>query len=648
MSKLADDRGRIRLFRAMSGALSVAVVFAVVEVLIHFNTYDRSVQAPQLAMASFANVAVVGAAALALVFAGWVVGSVFAIPAGRFRRNVKGAFMSLAPALGAGGLAWSTRTFGLISGLNDPYISLGIAGFIGLVVGLLVWHIGLSRDPSLMNLTRVLVLGVWATCAGGAIVGAVKTSTYVDRWAQTGRSSPLGEITESSPNLLVVVLDTLRADRVGKHGESTLTPNWNRLAESSYVYENAISTAPWTLPAHASLLTGLYPDQHGVNWGHYALSDEAPTLGELASGGGYDTFAVSNNWLLNEENGFGRGFDRFLEITRDPYLSRWRLALRCGAVAALAQQFGLSSDAAYDQGSAMTNALLSKRFRRQSDSGRPFFALVNYFEAHDPYRPPQRFLNKYLSKRERVAYRGLRQSEERLAACACGLPDIFDEADIALMERLYDAEVAYQDEVVGDLVAMLERYGLLDNTWLVVTSDHGELFGEWDMVYHTASSHYKLLHVPLLVRPPGGVDPTRITSPVQPVDIFVTLAEAGGFEIPSTVTRAYSLPTNADEPGGRELCVSQTHGASLAGLSMTQRRNFQFDLTRWMHWYDSVYADGFMLEMDSAGGMRLFDVAGDPGMEVDLAAEQTQRVYSLQQRFEDWSGRARARVTSRR
>jgi len=213
------------------------------------------------------------------------------------------------------------------------------------------------------------------------------------------------------------------------------------------------------------------------------------------------------------------------------------------------------------------------------------------------------------------------------------------------MKRLYDAEVAYQDEVIGDLVLMLERYGLLENTWLVVTSDHGELFGEWDMVSHTASSHYKLLHVPLLVRPPGGVDPTRIASPVQPVDIFVTLAEAGGFPIPSTVTRAYSLPVDANEPGERELCVSQSYGASLAGLSRAQRRNVKLDLTRWMRWYDNVYADGYMLEMDSAGGRRLFDVAGDPGMEVDVAAEQTERVYSLEQRFQDWSGRARTRVT---
>ncbi len=646
MTELADDRGRIRLFRAISGTLSVAVVFAVVEVLVHFNTYDRPVEASQLAMAVFANVGVVGAGALALVLVGWIVGSIFAFPAGRFRRDVKAGFMSLAPGLGAGAIAWSTCTFGLVSGADDPYISSGVAGFVGLIVGLSVWHIGLSRDPSLMNLTRAMVVGVWLVCTGGAIVGAGKTASYVEGLAQVEVES--SGAAGSSPNLLVVVLDTLRADRVGVYGESELTPNLDRLAESSYIYENAISTAPWTLPSHASLLTGLYPEDHGVNWGHYELDRDAPTLGELAQDRGYDTLAISNNWLLNEENGFGRGFDRFVETTRDPYLSRWRLALRCGAVGAITKHFGLSSDAAYDQGSAVTNAILSKRLGRQGESGKPFLALVNYFEAHDPYRPPARFLNKYLNAHERAAYRGLRQSEGRLAACACGLPDVFDKGDIALMERLYDAEVAYQDEVVGDLIAMLDRHGLLETTWLVVTSDHGELFGEWDMVNHTASSHYKLLHVPLLVRPPGGVDETRIAWPAQPVDIFMTLAEAGGFAVPSTVSRAYALSTEADEPGERTVCVAQSHGASLAGLSMAQREDHQIDLTRWMRWYDSVYADGFMLEMDSAGGRRLFEVAGDPRMEVDVASEKSERVYSLEQRFSDWSGRARARVTLRR
>lgn len=648
MADLADDRGRIRLFRAMSGVLAVAVVLAVLEVLVRFNTYDRPVEAPQLAMALFSNVGLTGAGALLLVLVGWLVGSVVALAAGRFRRSVKGVFMSLVPAVGAAALAWSTQTFGLATGTNDSIIALGIAGFVGLIIGLSIWHIGLSRDPSLMNLTRVLVVGVWATCAGGAVFGASKTARRLDEWAKPTRQSVDAEASASSPNLLVVVLDTLRADRVGVYGDSTLTPNLDRLAESSYIYENAISTAPWTLPMHASLLTGLYPEEHGVNWGHYALGEEAPTLGELAREGGYETFAVSNNWLLNEENGFGRGFDRFVETTRDPHLSRWRLALRCGVVGAVAQRFGLSSDAAYDQGSAITNALLSKRFAHAGDSGAPFFALVNYFEAHDPYRPPERFVKKHLSERETSAYRRLEQGEESLAACACGLPGIFDDADVALMKRLYDAEVAYQDEVVGELVAMLDRGGLLDTTWLVVTSDHGELFGEWDMVYHTASSHYKLLHVPLLVRPPGGVDQTRIPWPAQPVDIFVTLAEAAGLAIPSTVTKAYPLATDADEPGKREVCVAQTHGASLAGLSMTQRRDLRFDLTRWMRWYDSVYADGFMLEMDSAGGRRLFDVAGDPGMDVDVAAEQMERVYSLERRFEDWSGRAPTRVTLRR
>ena len=211
------------------------------------------------------------------------------------------------------------------------------------------------------------------------------------------------------------------------------------------------------------------------------------------------------------------------------------------------------------------------------------------------------------------------------------------------MARLYDADVAYQDQIVGELIDILDDADLLDNTWVVITSDHGELFGEWDMVYHTAGAHYQLLHVPLIVRPPGGVEAQRVDALVQPVDVFMTLALAGGAVIPAGVegtalsVGAYPLPLRADEPSKRTVCFAQTHGASIAGLSVTQRRNLQTDVTRWLRWIDTAYSDGYLLETDSLGQRRLFDVQNDPAMERDLVQQRKDVVNALSEVLENWT-----------
>jgi arylsulfatase A-like enzyme len=204
------------------------------------------------------------------------------------------------------------------------------------------------------------------------------------------------------------------------------------------------------------------------------------------------------------------------------------------------------------------------------------------------------------------------------------------------MKSLYSAEVAYQDHMTGQLLDILKEADLFEDSWIIVMSDHGELFGEWGMVWHTASSHYQLLHVPLIVRPPGGADGRRLETPVQPVDIFVTLLEEAGVEVPALVRRAYPLPLQRDERPRRQLSVAQSHGASLVSLWTTQHTNLQSDLTHWLTWVDSVYADGYLLEMNSEGGRALFDVTEDPRMEVDQAALDPEKAQAMVNALVDW------------
>ncbi len=484
---------------------------------------------------------------------------------------------------------------------------------------------------------RSIQWGVAAALLFCLTATAAKTSRTYARlkpWASpvgaAGVDDPFAE-----PNIILIVLDTLRWDHVGVNSGVALTPNIDRLAKSSVVYRHAMSTSSWTLPTHASLFTGLYPSEHGVNWGHYRLDDGPPVLAELLKQRGYHTFAVSNNWLLSRGNGFARGFDFFLETATNPLVSGWRLALRCALPAQIGEWFGMPPEIAYDAGSSWTNVLVSRRLKSLSSDTSPFFCFINYFEPHDPYLPPQPDLDSYLTPAQIKAKKEFRQTQADLCAHACGLTKTFTEDRIDLMTALYNAEVAYQDSMLGRLFNTLEQCGQFDTSWIIVTSDHGELFGESGMVFHTAGAHYKLLHVPLLVRPPGGVEGRIVETPVQPVDVFRTLVSVAGSELPASVTRAFPLPL-ADDLRGRQLCVSETFGASLTGLSETQSRNMQIDVSQWLHWITSVYSDGFVLELHNGKPHSLYEVQNDPSMENDLLKKLPDVVNRIFVNYQQW------------
>lgn len=626
------------MIRTLIASIALALTAAVAEVMVRWQLSPENVQAPQLALAVFSNVAVLGLGVLALTTVGWCVGRLLVLVCPERRSGVDTAVPSVLLGVVAAVLFVLTDGLGIAPAIENVALVVPCGVLLGVGIGGYTMY---TRRRGAHRLPASLCFGaaiVWVVCIVATALGVARTNTQIGQWVDHAADGGGATTPASSPSVILVVVDTLRADCVGTSPgrPRSLTPNLDRLAESSVVYTNALSTAPWTLPSHASLFTGLYPEMHGVNWGHYALDDRWPVLSGLLKSKGYSTFAISNNWLLSRENGFARGFDTYIETATDPALKSWRLALQCGVLRSLAGGMGLAPEVAEDAGSAWTNWLVGRRLARQDSSEGPLFLFINYFEPHDPYRPPPQFALRKLTSEDRKASRHLDQREQSLAAHACGRRGVYSPDQIELMKRLYDAEVVYQDHMIGELLGTLKAAELFDNSWLVVMSDHGELFGEWDMVYHTASSHYQLLHIPLIVRPPGGTDGRRLEAPVQPVDIFVTLLEEAGVAVPSSVCRAYRLPLREDDPIERVVSVAQSHGASIAGLSITQRIDMQSDLAHWLTWVDSIHADGYLLEMGSGGHEALFQISNDPKMELDQVQAKPLKVRSLEKAFGTW------------
>jgi arylsulfatase A-like enzyme len=579
------------------------------------------------------NIAALGAATLLIGLGALVVVRLVRCMGARDRADARDAASGLAPAAAMAGVILLTRGLGTCASVTATTSLAAATGACG--------ALAVSRQrrggcgPILTPGARIAIIAAWTLCVATAHAAYSKTRGAIEEWVGPEYTAP-ASASAGRTDVLLVVLDTLRRDRVGVYGDSRLTPKLDALATESIVYTNAFSTAPWTLPTHASLFTGLYPSQHGVSWGRFGLSERPATIAEMLKRRGYSTHAISNNCLLTAENGYDRGFDSFIELSYHPSVSRWKLALRCGVPARVAQWMGIDRDAATDQGAALSNWMLAKHVARNVVAGPPSFTFINYYEPHDPYEPPARFREALMSPELRRRAETYVQSRDALVTRGCAVHGAVPDEDLPLLRALYDADVAYQDERLGELIETYRRAGALDHTWVIVTSDHGELFGEQGRTYHSAGTHHNLLHVPLIVRPPGGVASRTVDAPVQPVDIFATLAGIAGVDLPPGVTGATPLPLTPDEPPRRDLCVSQTYGASLFALSISQRAEMSGDLTRWLTWMTSVYADGFMLDLDGATPRALYDVRVDPDAEHNLLDVRADIVRSMMTRYERW------------
>ncbi|RYJ13703.1 DUF229 domain-containing protein [Halogeometricum borinquense] len=360
----------------------------------------------------------------------------------------------------------------------------------------------------------------------------------------------------SPPNVVLLVLDTLRADALSCYNEEGVeTPNIDRLADNGVRFGNAFAAGPWTPTSHGTLFSGQFPSETGFLGSMPWMSDDVPLLADVLRENGYSTVGVAGPSKMGSTTGLHRGFDWYYEAYEDvPERPSIEWFKRLVTDPAIRRDFWRM----LTRGNDYFNELRIEKFREGlSTVEGPFFAMMNLTTVHAPYDPPRPFKEAETPELSRPTLPLMEEftptpgqldqddvRERRVFDVADGekgrnirmkyLDDqsyVTDE-ELALVKRWYDAAVRYLDDQVGRIFQWFEERGEFENTIFVVTSDHGEFFGEHSTLYHGIFLHDEVLHVPLLMSGPGIPKGGQRDELVSLADVFPTICSLCDIKAP--------------------------------------------------------------------------------------------------------------------
>ncbi len=454
------------------------------------------------------------------------------------------------------------------------------------------------------------------------------------------------------PDVLMIVLDTMRADRLSCYGYPQPTsPNLDAFAGDALLFERAISPAQWTIPAHASIFTGEYPSAHLTTQVYDRLPNRYVTLAEHLQGAGYDTIGFCNNPLLGLlENQLTRGFAEFYNYggvfpdrppvgeTSTRFSSRifqsFFRALTHYLVRPLQESFTNDSFflrltmypwvtplwQRYANVKGNTRQSLHDfvgylQTRRARDGERPLFAFLNLMETHMPYVPPLGFLRRfapYLHK-EKEAQSFIKSYNHEEYRRMVPITEPLNELQHRAIQDWYAAEIAYQDQLMASLFDYLQLPEVRDNTLVIILSDHGDGLDHHDYLGHSFVVYDDLIHVPLIVRyPPDFPSGRRLESFVSVRQIFHTVLACAGIELPDVDVKALSLASALGD-GGPDPVFSEAYPI-LTVLSLMEKWNPQvIDQFRCRAVRRAVIDRGYKLISVDDDVTELFDLTEDPG-----------------------------------
>jgi len=429
----------------------------------------------------------------------------------------------------------------------------------------------------------------------GCIMFVLAAGTRVTRVVvESRRMSSLPAPRPHAPNILFIVMDTVRAADVSVYGyERQTTPNLERLAADGTVFDFAVSTAPWTLPSHGSLFTGRSAQQTGGSW-RRAISAEPRTLAESLRDFGYATGGfVGNLGYASYETGLARGFAHY-----DDYPGNWQMLLSHTSLgridiksnvpvarspreawrALLESHVKSGGDVPSDRREPALRIATNFLNWQQTIQDRPFFAFLNFFDAHGPYVAPDEFVHRFGSAKK---------SKDR-----------------------YDGAIALIDHEIGQILQALRDRKLLDNTLVVVTSDHGELFGEHGISGHANNLYLPVLHVPLILRfPPAVPAGKRVPSLISLKDVAATVLNLVGLQDTGIAGDSLAVHWLNEQDVPPEVAIAELErGINAAPVSRNVRGNMY-----------ARFSGRFHYIRDGDGVEELYDYVADPNELHNLA-----------------------------
>ena len=360
---------------------------------------------------------------------------------------------------------------------------------------------------------------------------------------------PAASVKATNAPVILISIDTLRSDHLPMYGYSGVrTPALDALRGDSILYQNAWSHCPMTLPSHVSMLTGLLPTQHDVrnNLGYRFHASRVPTVSSILKQHGYATGAAVSSFVLRGETGLAEAFDWYED------------SIRPEAGAAFIE---------YQRSGADTAALATTWI--EQNKTKPFFLLLHLYEPHVPYAPPEPFASQYPNR--------------------------------------YDGEIASADHIVGRFLDELKKQGIYDRAIIVLTSDHGEGFGEHGEEQHSILLYRELLQIPLVLKLPSSQRAgTTVNSPAQLADIAPTILGILGVEGP------------------------KMSGSSLLGLSTVRPLYAETMYPRiQLGWSELTSVIEHPYQLIDSPRPELYDLSKDPGEKNDLAATERRKLASM-------------------
>lgn len=483
-----------------------------------------------------------------------------------------------------------------------PALAIVVSSLIAApMVSALVDGLG-RRLPASVQLPRAALIAVGAlllTCT----VTLAATFEYSPVRAELQYSSLRSTVGPEAPNVVLVTIDTLRADHLSCYGyDRPTSPFLDEVARSGARFDEPVAAAAWTKPATGTILTGLYPSRHGALYHGSSLQipEGEQTLAEAFREAGYATAGFVTNPNIKRVFEFDRGFQEYFDSPVEDTITL--AAIRGSVFGGLVMRWARHQfNWKYENDVLQMNEHILSWLAKNRDQR--FFLYLHYIDPHIPYSPPEPYKSQFTRERD-------------------GFP-LFNERKREVGLDLYDGEIRYVDEGLSHVADALREFGMWENTLFVVTSDHGEEFFEHGVLGHGFSLYQPVIRVPLLMTGPGVPEGVVVRDPVPIVDLAATLVELAGLgrdRLGDGRSFAHALDDRAPVAGTGELFIENEYGQDHG-----DNRSFVFSGVRSGRWKLVLTERNEFYPPEEHGASALYDLAADPLEQDNLIASEEHR-----------------------